>query len=207
MGVETRHKSDPGEDVSDELLLDRHLKGDTHALPELLERYRKPLYGFLWRMTESAVESDEIFQETWLRIIRKAADFRQDRFKGWMFKIAHNLVTDWRRQRGRTISLDGRADGEEGQATPGDFLADKDGSPYNKLEDKELRSEINKALSHLPTEQREVFVLRMESNMAFKDIAKLQDTSINTVLSRMQYALSKLRTLLKDHGPDGKEAT
>jgi RNA polymerase sigma-70 factor (ECF subfamily) len=62
----------------------------------------------------------------------------------------------------------------------------------------DLQKEIMQALASLPVEQREVFVMRMEADMSFKEIAEIQGTSINTALARMQYALTKMRKELKN---------
>jgi len=196
------HIADPGQ-ISDESLIERYNRGETWALTELVNRYRKPLYSFLWRMTGNSADSDEIFQDTWVRIITKSKGFRQDRFKGWIFKIAHNLVIDWSRRKGRTVSLDApQTGGDDGVTTLSDRLADQSPSPDIRVDGKDIGRAIKNALSELPGEQREVFVLRMEAGMAFKDIAKMQGVSLNTALARMQYALVKMRKLLKDYHPD-----
>ena len=57
---------------------------------------------------------------------------------------------------------------------------------------------IRAAVMKLPPEQREVFTMRMDAGMPFKEIAKLQGTSINTALARMQYAMGKLREMLQN---------
>ncbi len=192
-------------EVSDESLIERYVKGDTHALEFLVGRYQKPLYNFLWRMTGSEADSDEIFQDTWLRVITKSEGFRQERFKGWLFKIAHNLAIDWSRRKRKLVSLDAPAPGgdETGQSM-GDKLESGSPGPDEQTRGREVATAVTKALAELPREQREVFVMRMEAGMAFKDIAKIQAVSLNTALARMQYALAKMRNLLKQYQPDGE---
>lgn len=184
-------------EISDEKLLGLYNKGDVKALDELILRYKKPLYSFLWRLTSSGVEVDEIFQETWLRIIKKARDFEQNKFKGWIFKIAHNLVIDWSRTKRGHLSLDQRSEYDEDERTLGDNLPAAGLGPDGHAANRDLQKAIAHALASLPSEQQEVFILRMESQMSFKDIAEIQGTSTNTVLARMQYALAKMRILLK----------
>jgi RNA polymerase sigma-70 factor (ECF subfamily) len=60
------------------------------------------------------------------------------------------------------------------------------------------RPRIAEAVKTLPEEQKEVFLLRTEGDLSFKEIAEIQKVSINTALGRMQYALAKLREELKD---------
>ncbi|MEI6563943.1 MAG: sigma-70 family RNA polymerase sigma factor [bacterium] len=188
-------------DISDEKLVKRYVKGDLKALDALVERYKKPLFSFFWGLTKSKVDVDELFQETWFRVIRKASDFEQNSFKGWIFKIAHNLVIDgYRSQRGH-LSLDQASEYEGGLQTLGDTIPATGIGPDDDANNHDLRNAITQALDKLPSEQREVFVLRMEVDMSFKNIAEIQGTSTNTALARMQYALSKMRKLLKSHRP------
>ncbi len=197
-------KNEPVE-VSDETLIKRFNRGDRVALDTLVKRYTKPLYNFLWRMTECESDSDEIFQDTWIRVIQKSRAFRQERFKGWLFKIAHNLVIDWSRRQRKLVSLDAPTPGSEsGGPTWGDKLVSRDLRPDEQANGHETGRAIRKALARLPWEQRAVFVMRMESGMAFKDIARAQKVSLNTVLARMQYALGKMRIMLKHYQHDGE---
>lgn len=184
-------------DISDEKLIERYVQGDLGALDKLIARYKKPLYSFLWRFTKSSADVDELFQETWLRVIRKAGDFEQNRFKGWLFRIAHNLMIDRSRLNRGHLSLDQPTVSQEGEmGSLLDTLPSSGTGPHALAANNEIQKAITQALASLPEEQREVFILRMEADLAFKDIAALQGTSINTALARMQYALTKMRMLL-----------
>ncbi|MEI8138407.1 MAG: sigma-70 family RNA polymerase sigma factor [bacterium] len=184
-------------EISDEILLGLYTKGDIKALNELIVRYKKPLYSFLWRLVASGNEVDELFQETWLRVIQKSESFEQYRFKGWIFKIAYNLVIDWSRTKRKNLSLDQTSEYADGLQTLGDTLPATGFSPDGQAANADLQIEITQALASLPVEQREVFVMRMEADMSFKEIAEIQGISINTALARMQYALTKMRKALK----------
>ena len=183
-------------EISDEKLINLYIGGDIKALDDLIIRYQKPLYSFLWRLTASGPEVEDIFQETWLRVIQKSANFEQYRFKGWVFKIAYNLVIDRSRAKRGHLSLDQTSEYADGVQTLGDTIAAAGQGPDGQAADRDLQKALTRALATLPPEQKEVFVLRMEADMSFKDIAGLQGTSINTALARMQYALAKMRKLL-----------
>ena len=196
-----RHASHRGFllDENDEDLIARYAKGETDALSVLFERYRRPLYGFVARMSPSAADADEVFQEVWLRVINKAKTYRKDRFRGWLYRIAHNLMIDRSRCRKPNVSLDA-ATGDEGTETLVDRVPSKGRSPSDAAEGAELRASIQSAVARLPPEQREVFLLRTEGDVPFKEIAQMQGVSINTALARMQYAISRLRKLLHEEG-------
>ncbi len=184
-------------DASDEELMEQYAAGRTDALAELLERYRRPLYSFILRMVDVPADADEVFQDVWIRVIRKSADYRSDRFRGWVFRIAHNLLIDRARSRKPGFSLDQAAGTEDSDLTRGDRMAAPGLTPGATVEGHDLGERIEAALRQLPPEQRQVFLMRTQGDLAFKQIARLQRVSINTALARMQYALTKLRTLLQ----------
>lgn len=176
-------------------LLERYRKGDTNALGELVEFYRRPLYGFILRMTEGDSAAEDIFQDVWLRAIRKIDSFRRGSFLSWLFRIAHNLVIDRARRAGRVLLLDPR-EGEGAEDTPEGRIADSAPDPSDSVANRDLAACIERAVGQLPLEQREVFLMRFEADLTFREIAAIQRTSINTALARMQYALEKMRNEL-----------
>ena len=98
--------------AEDGQLIALYRKGEVAALEQLVDKYRRPLFGYIVNMTGRAGEADEIFQEVWFRVIRKIDTYRQKNFLGWMIRIAHNLVIDRARRARPGVSLD--AEREEG---------------------------------------------------------------------------------------------
>lgn len=189
----------------DEGFMARYCRGEVKALDHLVEKHRVTLYQFLCRMTGSPSEADEIFQNTWLRVIHKPESFRGGSFKGWLFMIARNLAIDSLRRGSKQISLDVPVGGEGQEGvTRLDSLAGNGPAPDDQAQWRDVRHDIERALDVLPEEQREVFRLRMETDMSFEDIAALQGVSRNTALGRMHYATTKLRSLLQAHNPAGE---
>ena len=178
----------------DAQLLAQYRRGDTQALERLVAKYHQPLFGFLARFARQAGEADDWFQETWVRAIRNMNRFRQKNFRGWLFRIAHNLIIDSIRRRKPELSLDATA--ADGAPPLRDFLPAPGLTPAAQATGRALGQNIVAAVSQLPPEQQEVFWLRMEANLPFREIARIQRCSINTALARMQYALTKLRTQL-----------
>lgn len=179
---------------TDRSLLARYKRGDVDALETLVERYRRPLFGFILNMTEGREDADEIFQEVWFRAIRKMSSYRQRNFCGWLMRIAHNLVIDRARRRKPDRSLD--EEHEEGGSLAG-VLPSGERGPTENVQATDIGQAIVRAVETLPPEQKAVFVMRVKAELPFKEIAKIQGVSINTALARMQYALAKLRPLLR----------
>jgi len=194
-------------DISDIDCITAYLGGDRDALAPLVEKYKRPLYSFILKMTEGREDADEIFQETWFRALKNIEKFKHKNFLNWLFRIAHNLVIDRARRRKKHVSLQSGTGGDEdGNATLEDHLAAQGITPAEETGGTMLGVQIEEAVKTLSPEQKEVFMLRMYGNVSFKEIAKLQKCSINTCLARMQYALGKLRSILKDEYEELQEA-
>jgi RNA polymerase sigma-70 factor, ECF subfamily len=184
--------------------LAEYRRGDTDALGKLAEHYRRPLFGFILRMTEGREGAEEIFQEVWYRVIRNLDSYREKRFLSWLFRIAHNLIIDRARKARPVVDLQSGAD--DGSDNAPDAIEARLAAPglsaASEVVGHDLGRRIAGAVGRLPPEQREVFLMRMEGDLPFKEIARIQGTSINTALARMQYALAKLRNELKNEYQD-----
>jgi RNA polymerase sigma-70 factor (ECF subfamily) len=175
--------------ATDEALMKAYCQGETKAFEELLSRYRTPLFTTLCRLVGNRALAEDLFQETFLRVIRHAGrfDLRQ-KFSAWLFQIARNLSVDALRQRG----VRAEQELDDGHEDPGP-------NPERAVASAEQGLAIARSLELLPLEQREVFVLREFSGLSFKEIAELTRSPLNTVLGRMHLAVKKLRAALADH--------
>ncbi len=191
-------------DQEDAKLLAEYLAGDAEALGQLVEKYKRPLFGFILRFSEGREDADEIFQEVWVRAIKNMNHYRQKNLLSWLFRIAHNLMIDRVRRRRFVVSLDTPA--SEDGVPLSEQLAGIGLGPDGLVGGHELGLRIEAAAAQLPPDQREVFWLRMQADLSFKEIAKIQKCSINTALARMQYAVSKLRKELAGEYRELKEA-
>jgi RNA polymerase sigma-70 factor (ECF subfamily) len=143
--------------------------------------------------------AEEIYQDVWMKVIERSGEFRGDaKFSTWLYTIARNLCIDHQRKmkfRGHT-SLDA--------ASPGADIAIRDrvSNPGPSTEQlaagRLIRARIVEAVQGLPQEQREVFLLRQLRGMPFSEIADVVGVPMNTVKSRMRYALERLQTALAE---------
>jgi RNA polymerase sigma-70 factor, ECF subfamily len=181
-------------DEIDAQLVARYRGGEVAALEELVNRHQRALFGYILQITAGRDDPDDVFQEVWIRVIRNAGAYRQGNFLGWVVRIAHNLVVDRARRRKPEVSLDQ----EDGYGrTMESQLHAADPGALQQLAAGDLGRGIQRALAVLPEEQREVFVMRTQLELSFKEIAGIQGVSINTALARMHYALKKLRKILR----------
>ena len=187
------------EDQSDEELMARYQGGDTQALGVLYDRYAHRLKAFAYR--KGAKRPDEVVQDAFMRVVRNGESFKGNaRFKTWLFSIVRNLTIDAsRRDKFRNMpSLDAPIRGGDGTMTLGDKVASQ--VPHADAEravtDRRFKAAFEVALAALPEDQREVFLLRQYSGLAFKEIGETVGCKENTAKSRMRYALLGLREAL-----------
>ncbi|WP_371366245.1 RNA polymerase sigma factor [Pseudomonas sp. QL9] len=182
-------------DADDAVLLRRYRQGDAEAFATLYERHRLGLYRFLCGLCGDSAQADEVFQETWLSLIRSASEPEgRASFRTWLYQIGRNrLIDHWRRNGRRSERQEAFDEQAHGNAVPGEAE-----DPLQQLSLSRDRERLQQALEALPGEQREVFLLRAHGDLELQEIAELTRTPAETVKSRLRYALQKLRRLLAD---------
>lgn len=178
---------------TDRELIEGYRKGDTSSFEMLFMRHRDTMFGLILGMTGNRQIAEEIFQETWLKAIKKISRYKHKNFKGWLSRIARNLIIDRARKKTPELILDDKASGNSNRV---DKISSEEQLPPENVTNKEIQENITRSLSVLPLEQREVFLMRVEQELTFREIAKIQGTSINTALGRMQYAAKKMKKAL-----------
>jgi len=188
--------------VSDEELMMSFQKGDAHAFNELIRRHHSGIYNFMVRFLGNAESAEEAFQEVFIRVIKASDSYSpQAKFTTWVYTIARNYCIDMTRK-GRfrkVLSLDDKS-GEKDGAKIEDRLLDEKADPQGYVAAQHLTAYLEKSLDTLNPDQREVFLLREKQGLPFEEIAKVVGTSVNTVKSRMRYALLSLQEEFKKIG-------
>ncbi len=173
---------------------------DLEAFETLVDAYASRVYGFVYRLTGSRDDADDLLQETFLRVVRTIDKYQHDgRFDAWLFRIATNLVRDRFRRSQRTPA---RTTVDEpsriGRESSGvQALADDRGSPpHARIELADEIDRLQDALAQISPAEREVIMLRHFSGLSFKDLARLLDVPIGTALARAHRGLARLRELM-----------
>lgn len=171
---------------------------DIYALEILVDRYSARLYGFLFRMTGQPEDAEDMVQEVFVRMVKSIARYEEDgRFEAWLFRIAANLARDRGRRQKRNPVV-GSID-EDSTETVGDRsghpigLAPSHQDPEQRMTLTQEIARLQTALNGLPTEEREVVMLRHYTDMSFAEIADLMATPLGTALARAHRGLAKLR--------------
>jgi RNA polymerase sigma-70 factor (ECF subfamily) len=161
--------------------VERVAQGEPGALEALLGRYERPLGAFLYRRT-GGHDVEDLYQETWLRVVRAARSFdRTRRFSTWLFEIAANLCRDWWRKRTpEAVSPDDL-----------DELVGQTGATVRV--DDAMTLEV--LLAHLPDAQREAIVLRYWHDFSESEMSEILGCPKGTVKSRIHNGLARLAVL------------
>jgi RNA polymerase sigma-70 factor, ECF subfamily len=191
-------------ELSDEELMSRYVLQDEAAFEVLLSRYRKPLFGFLYRYLGRTDKAEDVFQDVFFEVIRARKRYRADsRFAAWLYRIARNRAVDRLRRDGfRDMeSLDDPLHpNDPDSATRVSRLKGDVPDPEALVRDRQVHDVLEDVLSQLPVEQREVFWLKERAGLSITEIAEISGVSPNTVKSRLRYALEKIRADLDTRG-------
>ena len=199
------------ETLSDEELVSAFRAGQGNAFRMLIKRYQKPLFNYLYRLLGSREDSDDAFQETFLRVYRALPRFETGRrFKPWIYTIAGNLVKNIYRSRSvrKKLSLD-RDFSNDGDQRSGDLsslLAALGPSPIDEAMREERALLLRQAIEELSPKGKQALILFYFEGLPYEDIAQVADIPLGTVKSRIYNAtaqlLKKLGALKESLNPD-----
>lgn len=182
-------------DQGDNELMLRYAGGDPSAFETLYRRHRSSLYRYLLRNTRDPEVASDLFQEAWSKVVASRSRYEpRAKFSTFLYRIAHNCFIDHcRRASARAERTHmGSEDFDLENALP----APPAESPDERAEHAQTLACYRAALSALPVEQRDVFLLYEESGLTLEEIAAITGVGIETAKSRLRYALRKLRAAL-----------
>jgi len=187
---------------SDEALIKAHRRGDPAAFGELVRRYADPLLGYLRRRSVNRQQAEDCFQETFLKVHRKAATFRsRGRFKSWLYSIATNVAIDGLRKAGREpqmISLNKYDDCGESDVLESTMAVEEEKSsdPFEAAVLAEQKVQVQQAIEQLPERQQAALILAYYQGLTYREVAETLGCSVGTVKTQVFRALKKLAGLL-----------
>ena len=165
-----------------------YARGDAAAFETLYRKHKDPLFRFFLRQCGNRALAEELFQDTWVRVIDARDRFEaKAKFSTWLYHIAHNLLVDHYRRPTEDplpeleLEPPGRAD-----------------NPETIVGGQEKLARFRAMIRALPDEQREVFLLKVEAGMSLGDIARITGENFETVKSRLRYAAGKLKQALEE---------
>jgi RNA polymerase sigma-70 factor (ECF subfamily) len=194
----------PDRPALDEDLMLAYAAGDAAAFDTLYARHKGGVYRYLLRHCGRAAAADEMFQDIWMNLVRARASYSPSaKFTTWLYRIAHNrLVDHWRASEARAhVSIEIVPHDDDGDPLD-DVAGPRSHEPETRVAGRELAARIDAALAALPPVQRDAFLLHQEAGLDLATIAELTGDGVETIKSRIRYALTKLRAQLGDLARD-----
>ncbi len=189
----------PAMDVmpDDSALMLRYADGDVDAFETLYRRHNDSLYRYLLRLSGHRNTAEDVFQETWGKIVKARSKYRPTaKFSTYLYRVAHNCFIDYlRRNKRHSNTSDVDPDTQVGAG----------GEPDAETERSMARKRLEEALTTLPEEQRDVFLLHEEAGLNLAQIAEVTGVNRETAKSRLRYAVGKLKAAMD--APQAREAS
>lgn len=179
----------------DAVLVKNYVGGDENALALLIKRHQSKLYGFIYSKVTDRDIADDIFQDTFIKVIRtlKSNSYNEEgKFLPWVMRISHNLIVDHFRKNKKMPMYR-----ETEEFSIFSIMTDNSPNVENRIITDQVENDLKRLIEELPDDQKEVLQMRIYQDLSFKEIADLTGVSINTALGRMRYALMNLRKVIE----------
>ncbi|MCG2792825.1 MAG: sigma-70 family RNA polymerase sigma factor [Weeksellaceae bacterium] len=186
---------------TDSQLILQYQNGDEKSLSLLINRHKKDLFSFIFYKLMDQDLANDMFQDTFIKIIVTLKEGRykeENKFILWAKRIAHNLIIDHYRLQSKNIKIS-ETSYENEEFSIFDIIKEPESNIEDRLIDQQINDDLLRMLVMLPDNQQEVIKLRFFDGLSFKEIADHTDTSINTTLGRVRYALINLRKIMEEH--------
>ncbi len=174
---------------------------DPIVLDGLVERHKDRLIRYLLRLTSDRPAAEDLFQETWLRVVDRGHQYDPAwTFLAWLLTIGRNMFIDSVRRSHPERLSQFRDPDDDGQG-----LASEDGSPspFDQLAEREMRERVTEAFRRLPPLVQEVLTLRLDQGLSLREIAGVTGAPIPTVKARLyRGALRRSRQLTPSCSPE-----
>ena len=183
--------------LADSQLVQNYINGDERSLETLINRHNQRLSSFIYSKVSDREITEDIFQDTFIKVIRTLKKGRyneEGKFLPWVMRIAHNLIIDHYRKNRRMPMF-------EGTNTFNIFsvISDEKLNIEKQLIKEQIDEDLVLLIDKLPTDQKDVLIMRIYKDMSFKEISDNTGVSINTALGRMRYALINLRKIIEEN--------
>ena len=170
--------------MTDEQIMEAVKNGDLAQASVLFERYHRPLFNFLARMTMDRALAEDLTQNVFLRMIKYRASYKTGhRFQSWIYQVARNVFSD------HYQAMKGRQPSGVAIEKVGEWIADED----EAMKTEEQEKLLHRSLAMLNEEQRELLVLTRFQHLKYEEVAAMMDTTVANIKVKVHRAIAKLR--------------
>lgn len=193
--------------MTDEILIDKFLKGHTEAFNTLVWRWEKPLYNFILRYLGDSEQAKDVLQNTFIRAYKSLPRLKDhSRFSTWLYQIAHNQCHDcWKARRHDNLNMADLENDEDENQSERKTIVDPDSGPDKSALNSEIAEYLRRALLMIPEEQRVVIIMKEYHGLKFTEIEAILQIPLNTIKSRLYYGLSAMQKIFRQWGLDRED--
>lgn len=175
---------------TDEHLMQRYAKGDSQAFEQLYLKHKGALYRYFVRQLGDKQLAEDLYQETWGRVIRAAVNYEASaKFNTWLYRIAHNLLIDHVRAV-KPVDLVGHDEGDAGLDA---FAGKEQDKPDVQWQEAQKGLLLKACIGLLPQVQKEAFILNIEMGFTAAVISDIAGVTLEATKSRIRYAYQSLK--------------
>jgi RNA polymerase sigma-70 factor (ECF subfamily) len=188
-------------DFNDSVLIKMYVNGNESAFETLLYRYKNRIFHYIKTKIKDVDLSNDIFQDTFVKIINtlKSGNYNEEgKFLPWAMRIAHNLIIDYFRKQNKIRVISEASSFDKDFSIFSKIYTDEKNYLEAKTQE-ELENQMIDLIRYLPKVQKEIIEMRIFQNLSFKEIAEIENVSINTALGRMRYALINIRKIIEKY--------
>jgi RNA polymerase sigma-70 factor, ECF subfamily len=187
--------------LTDQQVVELARTGRETAFRELIGRYQRPVFSLIYRIVRDRERAEDLAQDTFIKVLNALGRYDPSyKFSSWIFKIAHNTALDQlRKKQPETLSLDGSphartsVEAAASAVTP----ASDEQTPEEYTLNRELGSEIERALGELRTEYRTAIVLVHVEGRPYEEVAQIMDVPLGTVKTYIHRGRNELKKQLE----------
>jgi RNA polymerase sigma-70 factor (ECF subfamily) len=189
--------------AEDRQLIEQIKQGEKEAFRELVEKYKKPLYYYCFRLCRNHADAEDLSQEVFIKVYQRIEQFREEaKIQTWIYRIASNAFIDKKRRKVFLISETDRFDAESQSNTIEIHSQENDIKPDRQAESSLIQKHIDMAMQKLSEKEKTAFILKHYEGLAIKEIAAIFKTSDGTVKSHLFRAIQKLQSALSFYRSD-----
>ncbi len=183
--------------LSDEELINLYVGGNNSAIETLIYRHKDKVYTCIYNIIKDKSRAEDIFQDVFIKVIDKLKNggYRhQGKFLHWLMRISYNQCMDNFRAKSPVCSLPDFYDSSSFSLANISYASTE--IPVERSQKIDI---IRKMIDRLPTDQRDIIIMRHYSDLSFKEIASIVGCNLNTALGRMRYGLLNLRKMVEEN--------
>ena len=178
------------DDPEQQALLERASRADTAALGEIYDQYAERIYAYIYHRVGQAELAEDLTGQAFMRMLEaiRSGQAWKTSFSGWLYRIAHNLVIDHYRRRGRATFVD------IDEVAP---ISTTEGDPSKSVQARLERENLRTALNQLTDEQAQVITLRFLDDLSIAEVATIMARNEGAIKALQYRAVRALRRIVQ----------